>query len=84
MRHPDAEERVRVYVKGAPEYVVNNCNRTFDIGGSKIKLEEDTEYIHQNIIFNEFTSKGLRVIAFAYKDFDVEDFHRLRRENNDF
>jgi hypothetical protein len=40
MRHPDMEDTVRVYVKGAPEKVVTLCEKTFDISGRRISLEE--------------------------------------------
>ena len=29
VRHPEMEGVVRVYVKGAPEYILDNCTRTF-------------------------------------------------------
>ena len=25
LRHPDLEDTIRVYVKGAPEYIINKC-----------------------------------------------------------
>ena len=33
VRHPEMEGVVRVYVKGAPEYILDNCTRTFQVDG---------------------------------------------------
>jgi magnesium-transporting ATPase (P-type) len=40
VRHPDLEDTVRVYVKGAPENVVRLCEKTFDISGRRVSLED--------------------------------------------
>jgi len=41
VRHPDLEDTVRVYVKGAPEHIMTNCDKTFGIDGRRLGLEED-------------------------------------------
>jgi magnesium-transporting ATPase (P-type) len=33
---------------------------------------------------NTFTSKGLRTIAFAYKDYDWNEYQQMKSQNNDF
>lgn len=40
VRHPDNEDFVRVYVKGAPETVVSRCIRTYHVDGKIIPLED--------------------------------------------
>jgi len=35
VRHPDMEDIVRVFVKGAPEYIVPKCTKTFGVDGNK-------------------------------------------------
>jgi magnesium-transporting ATPase (P-type) len=85
MSHPDNEELVRIYVKGAPEAIVSKCVKTFDIDGSKIMMsDEQLGYILQNIVSEQFTSKGLRTLAFAYKDMSFQEFNNLRNECNNF
>jgi len=31
VQHPDLEDTVRVYIKGAPERIIENCNTHYDI-----------------------------------------------------
>jgi magnesium-transporting ATPase (P-type) len=35
------EDKVRVFVKGAPEYIVNKCTRTLSIDGQKTSMHDD-------------------------------------------
>jgi magnesium-transporting ATPase (P-type) len=84
LKHPDLEDTVRVYVKGAPEYVINKCQYTLDQDGKRIALdEEQLNHILKDVIL-DFTTKGLRTIAFAYKDLSTEEFNDLKSECNNF
>lgn len=59
-----------IYVKGAPEIILNFSSR-LKIGRSKIDLtKSDIDRIKSQI--NEFTKKGLRVLAVAYKHIDLK------------
>ena len=79
------DDIVRVYVKGAPEYIVHKCTRTFGVDGNKIPMSDDQlNYILSNIISKEFTTKGFRTLAFAYKDMSNEEFQTLKAESNNF
>lgn len=40
MQHPNAEEIIRVYVKGAPEQIVNKCTKTLGADGRPVILNE--------------------------------------------
>jgi len=85
MRHPDSENTVRVYVKGAPEYIVNKCTSTLGADGRRAALDDgELNHILSDVLFNEFTSKGLRSIAFAYRDLTEDEFNDLRQECNNF
>lgn len=35
VRHPDMDDVVRIYVKGAPEFIITKCSRTFGVDGNK-------------------------------------------------
>jgi magnesium-transporting ATPase (P-type) len=51
MRLPETEI-VRVYVKGAPEYIVNKCVKTLDIDGTKVLMtDEEMNYIYENVTY---------------------------------
>ena len=85
MQHPNAAEIIRVYVKGAPEYIVNKCTKTLGHDGRPaIMNEQEYNYIMNDIIYQNFTTKGLRVIALAYKDINSMGFQQLKKECNNF
>jgi magnesium-transporting ATPase (P-type) len=85
IRHPDINDIVRIYVKGAPEYIIDKCTRTHNVDGSRAHMDnEQLNYIKNDIITKQFTSQGYRAIAFAYKDLNVADFEKLKEECNNF
>jgi len=68
------EDRVRVFVKGAPEVMLYNSNNFFNEDGELTDLShEQMDKINHEFI-EDVTSKGLRCLAFGYKDFHNEDF----------
>jgi magnesium-transporting ATPase (P-type) len=84
MRLPESDT-VRVYVKGAPEYFLHKCVKTYSEDGSKNHMtDEQLNYIQTDVISNNFTSKGLRVLAFAYRDLSIEEFNDLKYQSNNF
>jgi P-type Ca2+ transporter type 2C len=85
VRHPDREDLVRIYIKGAPELLVPKCQRTFYLDGRIVPLQdEQMNYIMNDILTQKFTNQGLRAIAFAYKDLTLEDFEQLKGQYNNF
>jgi magnesium-transporting ATPase (P-type) len=85
VRHPDFEDFVRVYIKGAPEIVVSKCSRTFHIDGKVIPLDDtQANYILNDILIQKFTTGGYRTLAFAYKDIPLDEFQSLRESYNNF
>lgn len=85
VRHPDHDDFVRIYIKGAPEIIVSKCQRTYHIDGKVIPLDDtQTNYILNDILIQKFTTAGYRTLAFAYKDLPVEDYENLRDTYNNF
>jgi magnesium-transporting ATPase (P-type) len=41
VRHPENDELIRIYIKGAPEYIVHKCTRTFDVDGKTIPMSNE-------------------------------------------
>ncbi|MBU1557339.1 HAD-IC family P-type ATPase [Patescibacteria group bacterium] len=76
--HDRKDEKSVTYLKGAPERILDYCS-DIDTNGTKKTLTQEKikEIFRQN---KKLTSKGLRVIAVAYKDNDnviaSEDFKR--------
>jgi magnesium-transporting ATPase (P-type) len=78
IRHPGLHDTVRVYVKGAPEVVVPNCNFTYGEGPQPDKLQmtdEDRNKIFEH--FGEMTSHAMRCIALSYCDLSQGQFEEL-------
>lgn len=75
---PTMEDTVRIYVKGAPESVLTNCNSYFNEEGLKVPFAEDcdAETILETMR-TQMTSKGIRAIAFSYQDVTVDAFESM-------
>jgi Ca2+-transporting ATPase len=58
----------KIYAKGAPETIVENCSHIYDNGVKKITEADKKKILEMN---ETFASKGLRVLALAYKEGDV-------------
>lgn len=85
VRHPDHDDLIRVYIKGAPEVVVSKCSRTYHVDGKVIPMDDDqTNYILNDILIQKFTTAGYRTLAFAYKDIPAAEFENLKYECHGF
>lgn len=85
VRHPDNDDMIRIYIKGAPEFIVHKCTRTYDVDGKTIPMSnEQLNYIMQDILHQKFTTQGFRTLAFAYKDLSIEEFETLKSSYNNF
>ena len=58
----------KIYAKGAPETIVENCSHIYDNGVRKITGADKKKILEMN---ETFASKGLRVLALAYKEGDI-------------
>ena len=90
VKHPDLEDTVRIYVKGAPEVVVPNCENYFqsqravkDDGdeyytASKVPLDPNEKArILEEEMKHRITRNGLRAIAFSYCDMNLAAFQQV-------
>lgn len=78
MRHPEIEGIVRVYVKGAPEIVLDKCSHFFGpTGGLQQMKESDLQYVMNDCLRENMAMQGLRTIAFAFRDFEEQEFERM-------
>lgn len=69
-----------VYVKGAPEKIINMSTQ-IRINGKKEKLTENEIRLLKNK-YEKLTSQGLRLLAFAYKQVNVNQETSLNEELN--
>ena len=80
-----SERVIRVFVKGAPDILIDKCTKMFDDKGNEVDISVDkkTEMLGEKII-KAFASKCYRTLMVAYADIDVEEWERLKREHNNF
>ncbi|MFP4001455.1 MAG: cation-translocating P-type ATPase, partial [Thermoplasmata archaeon] len=77
--HEGEREKDKAFVKGAPEVVLEKCDRYYEDGEIK-ELDEDKrmEFTKKT---EEFADEALRVLAMAYKDLTLEgDSERDKKE----
>lgn len=76
-------ELVRVYVKGAPEYVIPICTQTLDYQVQPIEFTENHyAAILGHVVSNEMASSGLKVLSYAFKELRIGDLEALMQTYN--
>jgi magnesium-transporting ATPase (P-type) len=85
VRHPTVSDTVRVFLKGAPEIVLDFCTKTFDKNGQVVDLsEKNKDKLVTDIITNTFAKKAYRTLLIAYKDMSVSEYETVKKANNNF
>jgi len=85
VEHPQLQDTVRIYVKGAPEIVVAKCQSHFNENAQKVPLTGmEREYLLSDTMKEKMTTKGFRVMAFSYCDVSRSQFESFREQTNDF
>ncbi|KAM7200902.1 hypothetical protein V8F20_005144 [Naviculisporaceae sp. PSN 640] len=66
-----SSDKYRVYIKGAPEILLARCDRTIDDPGSPLEcpMTPTSRSSFLNAV-EEYGSRSLRTLGFAYRDFD--------------
>jgi magnesium-transporting ATPase (P-type) len=85
---------VRIYIKGAPEIVVRNCENHYTGSpaatatgetykqADKVPLDEGTKEDILRVMNEKMTQHSLRAIAFSYRDMNVSDFENMMAQMN--
>lgn len=77
IKHPNMEDTIRIFIKGAPEVVLNQCTETFDSNGDKIQLDDDIKKEIKKQMKKEMTTQGFRTLGFSYKDMTVDEYESI-------
>ena len=90
VRHHELQDTVRIYIKGAPEIVVNNCSNQYKSQktqspdgevyqqASKVPLNDiEKQDILREYQENRMAVNSLRTIAFSYADMSISEFSRV-------
>jgi len=75
----EGRDVVRLYVKGAPDVLLNFSTRVIDQTGSAVDIS--TQYSELLTHNSRLASEGLRVLAVAQRDFDLESWQELSDED---
>jgi len=74
-------ELVRVYTKGAPEYIVDLCDKTLDENMDLVDFTQKVEIL-EDIIGEDMASKHcLKVVSFAYKEITMKALNELMHQH---
>ena len=81
----DDSEKVKIVVKGAPEFVLTQCTQAFSRDGRVVNLtHQERDRILRDEIEGKFCKRNLRAIVYAYKEISLNDYLNQREMNNDF
>ncbi|KAI9501859.1 hypothetical protein BX070DRAFT_193917, partial [Coemansia spiralis] len=82
-RREDGKEVWRLYVKGAPEVVIEDCRWIVDVDAIPVlPLDEETLRDLRHTV-SDYASRALRTIAVAYRDFDTFDQAQVAQVESD-
>ena len=74
---------VRVFVKGAPEIVIQHCDSMIGENGEEVDLnQERKDEIIGDTVVKKFAAKCYRTLLVAYSDYSLDEWETLKRENN--
>jgi magnesium-transporting ATPase (P-type) len=78
---PDREGRVCVYIKGAPEIVIKNCESFMETGGRKVAFD-NTERSNVTNKISAMAAEPLRVMGLAYMEMDENEWISTYENSN--
>lgn len=82
LNHIHGLKRNRIYMTGAPEYILENATRVYLEGKEHSKSKEVTERFRR--VLKKYTNEGLRLIAVAFTETDAATLSRNPEEATKF
>lgn len=85
VQHPELIDKVRIYVKGAPEIVIQKCANYYKSAGPGEAMKEpidDAFHTDFSEKLTTMTKQSHRAIAFAYTDLDLSEFQDIMTQMN--
>jgi len=85
IRHPSQAGKVRIFVKGAPEIIIEKCISFIGQRGevSDMTPEKRDRIIYEDVV-KKFARKCYRTLLLAYADYDEAEWEELKAANNNF
>lgn len=91
---------VRIYCKGAPDFVLKKTTRVVNVNGQILDIEDSTKVpsgllgdggketdTHRNVFertIKNFANQAYRTILTTFREMSMEEFNKLKASNNDF
>ena len=74
---------VRIYVKGAPEYVIALCTQSLNNQVKPVPFgENDQLNILQHVVSQSMAAHGMKTLTYAFKEISVDDLNQLTSHYN--
>jgi len=83
VRHPEMEDTIRIYVKGASEVILPKCDYEFDEEGNKVPLDDDRKREMKKFYTENYNKLGFRTLGFSYRDLSEREFHTIINSKNE-
>mmetsp|Transcript_33196 Transcript_33196/g.41064 ORF Transcript_33196/g.41064 Transcript_33196/m.41064 type:complete len:362 (-) Transcript_33196:1345-2430(-) len=85
IKHPSQAGMVRVFVKGAPEIIIEKCTKYIGQRGETVTMTADKRdrIIYEDVV-KKFAKKCYRTLLMAYADYDEARWENLKASNNNF
>lgn len=85
IRHPSQAGKVRVFVKGAPEIIIQKCVNYIGQHGDIMNMtpEKRDRIIYEDVV-KKFARKCFRTLLLAYADYDEAKWEELKATHNNF
>lgn len=85
IKHPSQAGKVRVFVKGAPEIIIEKCVSFIGQRGETMEMtpEKRDRIIYEDVV-KKFARKCYRTLLIAYADYDEARWEELKAANNNF
>ena len=85
IKHPSQAGKVRVFVKGAPELVIEKCINYLGQRGEVMEMtpEKRDRIIYEDVV-KKFAKKCYRTLLLAYADYDEAKWEEFKAAHNNF
>ena len=85
IKHPSQAGKVRVFVKGAPELVIEKCINYLGQRGEVMEMtpEKRDRIIYEDVV-KKFAKKCYRTLLLAYADYDEAKWEEFKAVHNNF
>ena len=85
LRNPHNAQKVLVFSKGAPEIVIDYCNKKFNKDGKVVSLDADgKQQLLSEIVTNTFARQAFRTLLIAYSELSMDEYNTLKSQHNNF